>query len=161
MVQMPARSVSPLPPPMEAPAPASIVQPQDYSIWQPLSPPEPFVPAVPAYSAGHGGATTIPAGRTTATPSAPYMTDALVTPVGHPISPLPPPPLLPPYSPNSTQKLMKVSVPPGLPAGSTIHVQVPGENRIIAATIPPGVSEFHVSYECKNHVAPALVQRIV
>jgi hypothetical protein len=44
--------------------------------------------------------------------------------------------------------MLKVLVPPGAAPGSTIHVQVPGEqNRILAARVPPHCSEFHVSYE--------------
>jgi len=45
------------------------------------------------------------------------------------------------------QKLILVRVPPGTAPGSTLHVQIPGENRILAATVPPGnVPEFHLAY---------------
>ena len=47
---------------------------------------------------------------------------------------------------NSNQKLMLVQVPPGVAPGSTINVQVPGENRMISAQVPHGVTEFHVAY---------------
>jgi hypothetical protein len=49
------------------------------------------------------------------------------------------------------QKLLLVRVPPGTPAGTTLHVSVPDEpGRILAAQVPPGnVSEFHVSYEAR------------
>lgn len=51
------------------------------------------------------------------------------------------------------QKLLLVRVPPGTPAGTTLHVSVPDEpGRILAAQVPPGnVSEFHVSYEARVH----------
>jgi len=45
------------------------------------------------------------------------------------------------------QSLMLVRVPPGTSPGSTIHVQIPGENRRVAAVVPPDVSEFHVAYD--------------
>ena len=45
------------------------------------------------------------------------------------------------------QSTMLVKVPPGCAAGSTIHVQVPGENKLIAAKVPPNVSEFYVAYK--------------
>ena len=46
----------------------------------------------------------------------------------------------------SNQRLLLVKVPPGTPPGSRLRVQIPGENRMIEATVPPGVSEFHVAY---------------
>ena len=48
---------------------------------------------------------------------------------------------------NSNQQLLLVSVPPGTAAGATLYVQVPGENRTLKATVPPGVSQFHVAYQ--------------
>ena len=44
--------------------------------------------------------------------------------------------------------LILVKVPPGVSPGSTIRVQVPStsENRQIDAVVPPGVSEFYVTY---------------
>lgn len=47
------------------------------------------------------------------------------------------------------QNLMLVKVPPGCAPGTIIHVQVPGENRMVAAKVPPNVVEFHVAYEPK------------
>ena len=44
-------------------------------------------------------------------------------------------------------RLVKVTVPPGTEPGSTIHVQVPGENRLVAAQVPPHCTEFHVQYD--------------
>lgn len=44
------------------------------------------------------------------------------------------------------QRFMNVNVPPGTSAGSTLHVEVPGENRTLAVTVPPGVSTFRVAY---------------
>ena len=46
------------------------------------------------------------------------------------------------------QKVLLVRVPPGITAGQTIHVQIPGEpGRAVKAVVPPGdVQEFHVSY---------------
>jgi hypothetical protein len=45
------------------------------------------------------------------------------------------------------QKLLKVIVPPHAKVGSTVHVQIPGEDRFIAAQIPPNCTEFHVQYK--------------
>ena len=173
MVQMPVRAVTPpisppmqtpayppmqtpAYPPMQTPAYAPMVLPQDYSTLQPVSPPQqPFVPALPA--SADPWATTIPASRTTAAPMstapistaplAPVMTNAVAIPMGAQFSPMPPPPMQPSAAPANNQKIMKVQVPPGMPAGSTIYVEVPGENRTIAAHIPPGVTEFHVAYQ--------------
>ena len=47
----------------------------------------------------------------------------------------------------SNTSLLKVTVPPGTLPGSIIHVQVPRENRRIAAQVPPDCTEFHVQYE--------------
>lgn len=44
------------------------------------------------------------------------------------------------------QKLLRVQVPEGLRAGSTIHVEIPGEFRTLAAQVPPNVRYFHVAY---------------
>lgn len=50
------------------------------------------------------------------------------------------------------QKLVLVQVPPNTPAGTTMHVQVPGggvqnHNHVIEVVVPPGnVSQFHVAY---------------
>lgn len=44
------------------------------------------------------------------------------------------------------QKLLLVQVPPGVLPGSTIHVEIPGENRTVAAQVPPNTSSFHVAY---------------
>jgi len=51
-----------------------------------------------------------------------------------------------PQQPQQQQKYLMVNVPPGTSAGSTLHVQVPGENRTLAVTVPPGVSSFRVAY---------------
>lgn len=55
---------------------------------------------------------------------------------------------------SSGTRMVKVAVPPGYLPGSTIHVQVPGENRLIAAQIPPNCREFHVQYDPKEPVSP-------
>jgi len=48
---------------------------------------------------------------------------------------------------NQPQKqLLMVKVPPGVGPGTTLHVQVPGKDEMIAAQVPPGVTEFHVAY---------------
>jgi hypothetical protein len=44
------------------------------------------------------------------------------------------------------QKLLLVHVPQGMPAGSAMQVEVPGENRTITAQVPAGVPSFHVAY---------------
>lgn len=46
----------------------------------------------------------------------------------------------------SNQKLLLVQVPPGLPAGATMQVEIPGENRTLAAIVPPGAETFHIAY---------------
>jgi len=50
-------------------------------------------------------------------------------------------------TPTGESALLNVCVPPGTPVGSTIYVQIPGEKRTIAATVPPHVTEFQVAYE--------------
>lgn len=59
----------------------------------------------------------------------------------------------PPASPSDPvgKSLLRVQVPPGAAPGSTIHLQVPGENRVIAAQVPPNCTEFHVQYESRVH----------
>jgi len=45
------------------------------------------------------------------------------------------------------QKLLLVTVPPGMSPGNSIHVFIPDEpGRIISATVPPNVSEFYLEY---------------
>ena len=44
------------------------------------------------------------------------------------------------------QKILLVRVPAGVQSGSTIYVEIPGENRTVAATVPEGVQSFHVCY---------------
>eukprot|EP00977_Amphora_coffeiformis_P001812 scaffold353_cov185-Amphora_coffeaeformis.AAC.40 len=44
------------------------------------------------------------------------------------------------------QKVLLVHVPKGVSAGSTIHVEIPGENRTVATTVPEGVKSFHICY---------------
>ena len=44
------------------------------------------------------------------------------------------------------RQLILVKVPPGVGPGTMLHVQVPGKDEMIAAQVPPGVTEFHVAY---------------
>ena len=44
------------------------------------------------------------------------------------------------------QKILLVRVPRGVMAGSTIYVEIPGENRTVATTVPEGVKSFHICY---------------
>jgi hypothetical protein len=44
------------------------------------------------------------------------------------------------------QKLLMVQVPAGVRPGSLIHVEIPGENRTVAAQVPPNTTFFHVAY---------------
>lgn len=50
----------------------------------------------------------------------------------------------------SHQKLLLVHVPSGVPSGSTLQVEVPGEDRTLAAQVPPNVSSFHVAYSPRS-----------
>jgi len=63
------------------------------------------------------------------------------------------------YSPQTTDKIVMVHVPPGVAPGSTLHVQVPGENRTIEAVVPPGVTQFHV--KCPPSVVPVPPPEVV
>lgn len=152
LVRIPPRAVTPSSLPT---APA--IPPQDYSMLQPVSPPrDAYATPVPDHK--EPWSTTIPATRLTSISSAqasPIMTDAVATPVydhfqGY--DPVPPP--RPQALPSNNQKIMKVQVPPGVAAGSILHVQVPGGSRTIAAQVPPGVSEFHVAYDDVAVAAP-------
>jgi hypothetical protein len=62
------------------------------------------------------------------------------------MSPQTPSPQAPPTPQNNTQMLLLVNVPTGSAPGSTLYVQVPGEDRTLAAKVPPGVTQFHVAY---------------
>lgn len=55
------------------------------------------------------------------------------------------------------QKLLLVHIPSGLPEGSTVQVEVPGEDRTLTAQVPPGVQSFHVAYtpRVKSTASPA------
>lgn len=59
-------------------------------------------------------------------------------------------PSAPPSDPVG-KSLLRVQVPQGSAPGSTIHVQVPGENRLIAVQVPPNCTHFHVQYEPRVH----------
>lgn len=48
---------------------------------------------------------------------------------------------------DKNHKLLKVTVPHDAVAGSTVHVKIPGEDRYVAAQVPPNCREFHVQYE--------------
>lgn len=57
-----------------------------------------------------------------------------------------------PTTNTSGQKLILVRVPPGTASGATLHVEVPDEpGRILAAQVPPHVSEFQVAYVPRNN----------
>ncbi|KAL7574960.1 hypothetical protein ACA910_010779 [Epithemia clementina (nom. ined.)] len=62
--------------------------------------------------------------------------------------------ILSPDPPLTQQKYLLVNIPPGTRPGTTIHVQVPGENRTLAAEVPPGVTSFRVAYTPRNAVPP-------
>ena len=51
-----------------------------------------------------------------------------------------------PLEEEEEQKVLLVRVPKGVFAGSTIHVEIPGENRTVAATVPEGAKSFHICY---------------
>lgn len=64
---------------------------------------------------------------------------------------LTPKPDLPEASKRAGPKLLTVQVPPGLAPGSTLFVEIPGENRTVSATVPPNVKSFHVAYTPRPH----------
>jgi len=82
-------------------------------------------------------------------PGHPEMTPApLCSPsLVHAFDPTPTSPVASVTDNNQKQSLMLVKVPPGVSPGTTIQVQIPGENRMVSAQVPHGVSEFHVAYE--------------
>jgi len=41
--------------------------------------------------------------------------------------------------------LLQVRVPIGTSPGTTLHIKVPGDGRVVAAVVPPGVTQFNVS----------------
>lgn len=140
MVEFPPIDMSSPGPSVVASSVASSAPPQytdrvDYStvtVMPPPAPVEPFVQAVPVGAAP--GATTI-----SAAPDAASLYSASPMPV--------------PFG----QPMLRVQVPPGTPPGTTIHVQVPGENRTILAQVPPGgVSSFHVPYQAQSPATPAV-----
>lgn len=49
------------------------------------------------------------------------------------------------------QKFLLVHVPPGMPPGMILQVEIPGEGRTVAAQVPPGVQAFHVVYTPQQH----------
>jgi hypothetical protein len=53
---------------------------------------------------------------------------------------------------NNDKRLVRVTVPPNVQPGTKIHVQVPGENRIIEAQIPANCKEFYVQYDPKPSI---------
>jgi len=59
---------------------------------------------------------------------------------------------------NMGMRLIKVIVPPGTQPGSTIHVQIPGENRLVAAQVPPHCTEFHIEYDPRETPTSAVME---
>lgn len=59
---------------------------------------------------------------------------------------------------NISMRLVKVKVPPGTKPFSTIHVQIPGENRLVAAQVPPDCTEFHIQYDPTETPTSAILQ---
>jgi len=62
---------------------------------------------------------------------------------------------------SSGMKTVKVVVPSGTVPGTTIHVQIPGENRLVAAQVPPNCREFHVQYDPQELTSPAASSSIL
>jgi len=61
---------------------------------------------------------------------------------------------------NNNQKLLLVRVPPGTAPGTMLHVSIPDEpGRVVAATVPPNVSEFQVAYQPSNNNHGASMNR--
>ena len=98
---------------------------------------------LPPPSAPEKDAGTVPIAQAVAIPepepqqSAPPVVDAF-----NPAPPQAPVPVVDP-----SKQLMLVKVPPGCAPGTILHVQIPGENRMVGAQVPPNVREFHVAYE--------------
>eukprot|EP00544_Gedaniella_sp_CCMP2646_P011084 CAMPEP_0202486532 /NCGR_PEP_ID=MMETSP1361-20130828/5083_1 /ASSEMBLY_ACC=CAM_ASM_000849 /TAXON_ID=210615 /ORGANISM="Staurosira complex sp., Strain CCMP2646" /LENGTH=417 /DNA_ID=CAMNT_0049115711 /DNA_START=34 /DNA_END=1287 /DNA_ORIENTATION=+ len=119
--------------------------PIDYSQVTPLAPPplslspaippptleqEPFAQAVPVGVGPH---------ETTISPIPTSNRQQNATHLPRPASPM---------ASSFGQPMLRVQVPPGTPAGSTLYVSIPGENRTtVPAVVPPNVSYFHVPYE--------------
>lgn len=137
-------SAAPAPPPR----PAQVeVEPVDYSQMAVLPPPtqttaEPFAQAVPIGVGPNDTTISATPVRPTTAPTAlppPPPTQSPLTSFTSPLTVVVPT--------NTTQKLLLVQVPPGVAAGTTLHVSIPNEpGRLVAATVPPNVREFQVAY---------------
>jgi hypothetical protein len=119
----------------------------------PLPPPvsqpqhQPYLPSANAYPVApeHVDLTAMPSPVANAVPVQSYHDNqypSRYTPGVRPISLASPATSVPPLL-----QTVKVVVPPGTVPGSTIHVQIPGENRLVAAQVPPNCTEFHVQYD--------------
>lgn len=125
----PAVTATPMPPP--------IPQPQH----------QPYMPSASAYPVApdHVDLTAMPSPTAKAIPVHSYHNDqypSRYTPGVRPVSLASPATSVAPLL-----HMVKVVVPPGTVPGSTIHVQIPGGNRLIAAQVPPNCTEFHVQYD--------------
>lgn len=143
------------------------------TIPQGLSPGQTFMvtfPSAPGVPSSAGDNNSVKSSKTPTIEAEPIATpimSPMATPINPPVAPSPvpfsqaldnPPPSIPPPPSQNTntnapsrnsnnQKLLLVQVPPGTAVGATLYVQVPGENRTLAAKVPAGVTQFHVSYE--------------
>ena len=150
MAEFPPSSSSPPSSPSVSPGhqtlPAQVeAAPIDYSQVTPLAPPPPLPPAIPPPTLEQEPfAQAVPVGvgphETTISPipSTSNRRQISATHLPRPASPM---------ASSFGQPMLRVQVPPGTPAGSTLYVSIPGENRTIPAVVPPNVSYFHVPYE--------------
>lgn len=144
MAEFPPSSSPPSSPSVSSGHPAQVeAAPIDYSQVTPLAPPPPLPPAMPPPNFEQEPfAQAVPVGvgphETTISPIPTSNRRQSATHLPRPASPM---------ASSFGQPMLRVQVPPGTPAGSTLYVSIPGENRTIPAVVPPNVSCFHVPYE--------------
>ncbi len=126
---------------------ATPIPPPTVSFSPPYSQRQSPIPSAPAYpiSGNHVDLTTIPSPTASPTPFSECLDDEY--PSRYTPGMRPSPMATPVNNDDSELRLVKVVVPPGTQPGTTIHVQIPGENRLVAAQVPPNCTEFHVQYD--------------
>ena len=145
---LPSSPVSSGHPPLVAQVEAA---PVDYSQVTPLAPPPPLPQAMPPPTMEQEPfAQAVPVGvgpNDTTISAIPTNRPPRTTRLQRPASPM---------ASTFGQPMLRVQVPPGAAAGSTLYVSIPGENRTIPAVVPPNVSFFHVPYEPQSNATTTL-----